>query len=424
MPSTPAPAASGRPQRRAFWPAVFAVALTGCAGAYNGPVPAPAGAPPAGLEAVAARALPPPLCAANPQPPPSEISGQPGYRQFALSIVSRSGYPMSGLTASDFTVAVGGQSVPISYFREQSAAPASVVLVIDPLFVRNPEAVRKAAGAFLERLNPCDEVGLVGLGSMGSVVQPMTTDHALAAGRLELVRQLPRSALYADIEVALTMLAGAHHPRRAVVVVAGYDGDRFRVRKDSPYALLFEELPTVLSGSGAQIYAILIGRAAVRSPFDFPPFSPGRGPDVVTAPALHQLAAASGGAVVTVPPQDSGGVRPLMVAAAGLARSVEHDYLVGLAAPPNPHQALEIRIASAPEAELAAAKSSREPASLPRPWPRAGLVGRSRKRRPRYYATNQALQSSQSRSSIRRASRSPASSSRTLLSRRAGTRCR
>lgn len=338
-----------RPRALVFCRAVvLALALAGCAGARSVPASQP---PAAGAQSAAAA---PALCTRHPQPPPSEVVGTPGYWQFALSVVSPSGYPMTGLTKSDFSAAIGGRSVPIAYCREESGAPASVVLVVDPSLTRNPEAVRKSAGIFLERLDPCDEVGLIGPSNLGFVAQPMTTDHALVASRLKLLHGFGVTRIYESIEAALTMLAHARYSRRAVALITEHNGDYFRLIGDNPYGPLLKELLGEVQHSGVRVYAIRIHNPELEASLARVKESSGGGIKVVKAPTLDELASASGGAVVTVPPVDAGEVRPLLVAATGLARSVDHEYSIGLTGPTRPSHSVEIRLASAPETQLVA----------------------------------------------------------------------
>jgi len=216
--------------------AAIAFAIAGCAS--SSPSPTVASAP----EHISA---PLNLCAQT-NAPPKDVAAQAGYVQYAVTVTDAAGKPLRDLKQSDFVAYAGTQWLPIKYFREDKGdTPQSIVIVIDEsgsmenkLVVQDPgmlQNVRQQIADASGKMNKCDEVAALAVGGhpVGDpddraagirVIQPFTTDHALAASRIP--QQIPygQTPLYDGINRGLELIESAHYPNRAMIVITdGFD---------------------------------------------------------------------------------------------------------------------------------------------------------------------------------------------------------
>jgi VWFA-related protein len=216
--------------------AAIVIAIAGCAS--SSPSPTVASAP----EHISA---PLNLCAPT-NAPPKDVAAQAGYVQYAVTVINAVGKPVRDLKQSDFVAYAGTQWLPIKYFRENKGdTPQSIVIVIDEsgsmvnkLVVRDPgmlQNVRQQIAEASRKLNKCDEVAAIAVGGhpVGDpddrdagirVIQPLTTDHALAVSRIP--QQIPygRTPLYDGINRGLELIESAHYPNRAMILITdGFD---------------------------------------------------------------------------------------------------------------------------------------------------------------------------------------------------------
>jgi len=99
---------------------VIAIAIGGCGGRQNRP------------PALTSSQIAAPLKLCTPAAPPADLLAKPGFVQFAVSVTDAAGKPVRSLTRSDFQARVGGQTLPIQYFREEpDGAPTSIVFIVD-----------------------------------------------------------------------------------------------------------------------------------------------------------------------------------------------------------------------------------------------------------------------------------------------------
>jgi VWFA-related protein len=212
--------------------AALVIAIVGCAPATPLPNLAP---PPTNVSA------PLNLCAPL-DAPPKDLATQPGYVQYAVTVTDGAGNLVRDLKQSDFVAHHGSEPLPIKYFREDKSTPVSIVLVVDEsgsmtakLVVEDErvlQKVRKDLGAATMNLNKCDEVAVIAVGGHPSneaddprkngkvrIIQPLTTDHALAVSRI--TEQIPygMTALYDGLGEGLQLIESAHYPNRAMIVV-------------------------------------------------------------------------------------------------------------------------------------------------------------------------------------------------------------
>ena len=154
---------------------ICAVFIAGC-GAASKPAPgsSSAGSTSATTQSAAQPVSDPlDLCRLPDLPPPGVLS-RSGYAQLAVSLTDQNGEPIGGLKRSDFTVRSGTISSPIVYFKEESSAPVSLVIVGDVsesiyrktvvLSDSDREKARSALDGAEGQLNECDEAALVMIG--------------------------------------------------------------------------------------------------------------------------------------------------------------------------------------------------------------------------------------------------------------------
>jgi Ca-activated chloride channel family protein len=285
--------------------------------------------------------VPPPaaplkLCAA-PKAQVTKAEGKPGYTELEVSVTD-AGAPVKGLKPDDFVVYAGSHRYPIDSFSNLSGTPASLVVAIDSSgsMQAKLETLQKELGAFFKGLNACDEVAIISFGSAEDrdpdspsikLVQPFTTDHALAASRLESLKPYGQTALFDAVDQGLRLLGKAHYPNRAMVLitdgmdnisVTGGDAAVAKARRNG--------WPVYAIGIGdphADLNAVQIGPFVVN----------GGGADRVDPVFLKDLAAASGGRAFIVPEfsrDDGGGFKTAITA---IVAALGSQYLIGVIAP-------------------------------------------------------------------------------------------
>jgi Ca-activated chloride channel family protein len=194
-----------------------------------------------------------------------------------VSVTSRKGGYVSGLTKNDFHVYENGITQPITVFSNADV-PVTVGLVIDDsgsMKSKRPEVVT-AGLAFAGVSNPRDEIFIVNfddtvrLGLPDNV--PFSDNAELLRSALSQDRPEGRTSLYDAISSALNHLESGRRDKKALVVIS--DGD------DNASKCTFPELLRLIQESRATIYTVGI----------FELSDPDRNPGV-----LKRIAAASGG---------------------------------------------------------------------------------------------------------------------------------
>ena len=214
--------------------------------------------------------------------------------QFAVSVTDAAGKPVRSLTRSDFQARVGGQTLPIQYFREEpDGAPTSIVIIVDLSqfmagdlvpHMSKVEAVLKMLPDAVNKLNGCDEIAILVFGGNQfpdertmdrtatpgpyqdshetpiALLQPFTTDHPLALMRLADRTAYEIAPLYDAMQQGLNVMASAHYQNRALIVIT--DGVDFTSSVKS------EDLIESINQSGTPVYAIELGEPYAHA---FPP---------------------------------------------------------------------------------------------------------------------------------------------------------
>ena len=164
-------------------------------------------------------------------------------------LVTRRGEPVRDLSAENFELRDNGvrQQLHSTTFEE---APVDALLVLDlseSVKGSKLDALREAAGAFLDGLSPVDRAALVGF--QQSVVVAVPATHAIPSVRfaLDTVEGGGSTALHDAVYVALRLPEAG--PRRSAVVV-------FSDGMDNVSWLSGEDVVEAAGRSGAVVYAV------------------------------------------------------------------------------------------------------------------------------------------------------------------------
>ncbi len=356
---------------------------------------------PAGVAALAILVLG--GCASNAGPPPapppvnvcapvdlapSHLAGQPGYAQFAVTVTDAANNPVTALKQSDFEARAASKSIPIQYFRNNyTGAPTALVIVVDDSTSMRTQlgsgesriaGVRKALVVGTQGLNVCDEVAILELGGRESiaeypsastveVIQPFTTDHALAMNRVGIKSPFGQTRLYDAIRQGLQMLEASDYSNRALLVIT--DG------VDNSSVASKESVIAEARAGGIAILTVGIGEppppnaSASAHSSELPtvsigPFAFGGSGDSIDPDTLTELAAATGGRAYIVSSIDKNAGAALENSIAGVRAILGQSYAVGVVAPAgtNP-DAVTVALANRPDSIASARRIQRGPAA-------------------------------------------------------------
>ena len=320
---------------------------------------------------------------------PKDLADRPGYTQFAVTVTDAANNPVAGLKPSDFAAHAEGKSIPIRYFRDNyTGAPTALVIVVDDSTSMQTklgsgesriEGVRKAIIAGMQGLNVCDEVAILQLGGRDSlaeypttstvkVIQPFTTDHALAMSRVGMQSPFGQTRLYDAIHQGVQMLAASDYPNRALIVIT--DG------VDNSSVASKESVLAEARDGGVSIFAVGIGEppppnesVAARSSelptVSIGPFAFGGSGDHIEPATLNELATASGGRAYVVSSVDTHASDELERSIASVRAILGQSYAIGVVAPAGANaDSVTVKLLNRPDAAISAHRIHRGPAAL------------------------------------------------------------
>jgi tight adherence protein B len=144
--------------------------------------------------------------------------------------------PEVALDSTDFTATINGQRVDVTGatpLQEQqgSRGKVAIVLAVDtsgsmleaPGGVRNIDRAKAAADAFVQKMRPGTELGLIAFSDTPVVVQSLTTDRELMRRRIRSLTAQGDTALYDAVALGSRQLAGVEGQRTLVVLSDGRD---------------------------------------------------------------------------------------------------------------------------------------------------------------------------------------------------------
>jgi Ca-activated chloride channel family protein len=190
-------------------------------------------------------------------------STSPAARKLTVTVIGANGGFMAGLTRDSFAVFEGKSQHEINYF-EHADTPISVGVIVDvsgSVGRQTIEAARRAAMQFVEQSHAENEYFIGEFGNVPRGLVDWTRDRqAIAEGLSKLAtgngakqKAEPKgqTALYDSCAAALEKMAGATHPKRAILLVGDGGGDNNSKRS-------FLDLKRRLRDSDVLMYAVNI----------------------------------------------------------------------------------------------------------------------------------------------------------------------
>jgi VWFA-related protein len=145
------------------------------------------------------------LAAGEPQQPSASFQSGVDVVRLDVSVVTRNGAPVPGLTASDFIVTDNGARQDVLSV-DVDQLPLSVVLVLDisaSVSGRRLKRLVAAAKGLLAALRPGDRAGLVTFSHVLRAPTDLTENLAAVRGALDNVASYGRTALHDAVQLGL-----------------------------------------------------------------------------------------------------------------------------------------------------------------------------------------------------------------------------
>ena len=288
--------------------AFLSLLLCGCA---SGPVPNTN--PSAQIPASTANSN---SCRAAQSPPPG-VATQANYRKVLLTAhTANNNKPVPKLTAADLTLYQGNKQLQIAFFQPQ---PATVGVLVDTSGSMEEKLAvcRTAITAFVNDLDPRDDVFLFAFSDRPYLLAPFSTNHTELINNLSMLHAYGRTAIYDTIADGLTMLSRGCYSTKALLVIT--DG------MDTASHASLDETAAAASKAKVPIYSIGIGdpNARVGSFLTFTTTDR----EAVDTKALSTFANDTGGQTFLVTLADQGGA--LKRTANAIAATINGQYIVG-----------------------------------------------------------------------------------------------
>lgn len=213
------------------------------------------------------------------------------------TVTDARGEPVTGLTASDFTILEDGSHQAITTFAA-GEFPLAMAVGVDRSFSVTADrlsAATSAARSFVEHLRPADQVMILAVGSEVETLAPLSADHAPALAALGRLERWGTTPLYDATLAALDIIQHASG-RRALILLS--DGEDRYSRTTADALVADARRRDVL------IYPVATGR---------------KRPDLFLA-----LASVTGGRSFQAVER-----RDLEAALGAIARELRHQYLIG-----------------------------------------------------------------------------------------------
>ena len=201
-------------------------------------------------------------------PPPTVFRSSVDLVSMAAVVRDKRGKIVPSLRREDFEVLDSGKSRPILDLRTESAAPASVALLMDgsgsmKIGAAN-ELSQRISGAILSSLNPSrDDAALYSFDTRLLSVQEFTHDLPSVTSRLSVVDAWGSTSLYDAIGGTAAIVAKRTANRRALVVLT--DG------ADTASAYTPEQVSAIASAVDVPVYVFMMAtgtRESEKVPFE------------------------------------------------------------------------------------------------------------------------------------------------------------
>ena len=217
------------------------------------------------------------------------------------TVTDTRGRLVKGLRAEDFTVAEDGAPQTIQAFA-YGEFPLTVAVGLDRSFSMSDQALAAAVTAtrvFSERLEPEDQLMILGIGSETEVLAPLSTDRAVARRSLERIARWGTTPLYDAVIRSIDAVQPAPG-RRALILLS--DGDDRYSQATASDVVAYARQHDVL------VYPVSIGNSRV--------------------PVWAEVATVSGGRSYNV--KDP---KTLAATMGEIADELRHQYLIGYVPP-------------------------------------------------------------------------------------------
>ncbi|MCJ7433373.1 MAG: VWA domain-containing protein [Anaerolineales bacterium] len=141
-----------------------------------------------------------------------------------FSALDASGDPIKDLQAQNVTVSEDSKSYPVDSLVLASDEPINIVLVLDTsgtMVGGKITDARKAADAFVARLNPQDRVAVITFNQNVATVIDFSTDHTVVRQQIASVEAVPNAGtcLYDAAYQAAQMTASLPQGRRSIILL-------------------------------------------------------------------------------------------------------------------------------------------------------------------------------------------------------------
>jgi Ca-activated chloride channel family protein len=173
-----------------------------------------------------------------------------------VSVRSRDGRPVTGLTPDDFLILEDNVPQRLVFFSTENPVRLAVTMLVDnssSVAGRGLERAKAAVAGFLEVLRPVDLVEVISFSDRANLLYPLGPDQTEAKRALGAVRAGGMTRLHEALAVALRRCERAPHrlldEYRNVIVLLS-DGD------DTGSVLSFDEVLADARRSGVLVYVM------------------------------------------------------------------------------------------------------------------------------------------------------------------------
>ena len=186
--------------------------------------------------------------------PPSGQSGAARTRDIYVSAVDRQGAPVTGLTASDFTIKEDGATREVLDAKPATEQLQIALLVDDSAAASDATSfLRDGLAAFLERMRGHAAIALITTGERPTVVSNYTTDTQALTERVKRIFPRPNAGAYLlDAISEASQGLAKREGKRPVILALTFEGTEFSNRH---YDVVLRDLQK----SGAALHVLAIG---------------------------------------------------------------------------------------------------------------------------------------------------------------------
>ncbi|HLF72007.1 MAG TPA: VWA domain-containing protein [Dehalococcoidia bacterium] len=245
------------------------------------------------------------------------VEETPGQIAVTVNVADAGGRAVTGLTASNFKVALNGGQVALANVQAPDATrqPASILLLADvsgSMLGAPIDQAKASMQTFVATLDPTDRVAVVSFGASVQILQDFTTDRAALNGAIGRIVAVGDTALY-DAVIGGANYIAAQPPGRRLVVLLSDGKSTISLNKRA------ESLATA-KAAGVSFVSL------------------GLGPEIDRA-YLGELATATGGRVL-----EAATPAQLKQVYTDLANYIKNQYTVFVTVPPSVDRSVDTKL--------------------------------------------------------------------------------